>query len=1447
MANVHELLLAVLGDSSDAQRTLANLSGELRAISAEDTTATVNIAGMARAKAQLASLRAELAAIDHEDVSPVVSLNISRSLSDLDVLDKKIKDVIEGEHNRRSGATDDSGLIDTAGLIAEVETAFAKARAAVSGTNAAKFTVQVDLDRLQLAETQLLAFEGELRALDGEHVSPELDLKIGKLLVEAELAKRKIAEVKREAEGNGGIVTATALTAVFTGVAAFGKQAADALGEVDDAAKEASSVLSGLKGAFGTVFSEQGIGAFAGKTRDIQEAFSAIAIIIIGALLPAIVALAGSLAAAITGAAGLAAAFTAALGPAIAVIVALFSRFTAIMNARKALQQQDAKTTQDSAAAAQRAAAAEQARHQALVGLRDAQQGSVSAERRLAEARQSASDALDQAAGREADAHRSTLRAIEEVGQADQRVSEARIAARKRIAEAVRAEGDAERALARTVEQNARRLEDAQDRVRDAVEKVGETAVEAMRAWRDAIEDVKDAQLALEDATLGVAEANLSVEEAQQRVNDLLGQTPELAREAYSALQKIQDVDFGPDAFAGVTQSIGQIGGGSGGTDALELKRALLELARAKLGVQQATNRQEDAERGLSDAQSTANRFAREGIAAYQPYTDALKAAADAQESLTDVQRDNADSLRESSRNLRDSAAALRDLQRAGVEGAPEVRSALQSEADARRRVADARRNEAEAERDLKRLRDQGIEGNPQVISALDAVRDAHERLREARRQLQRAENPLEKIPADAAKADDALGKLSGTERRFLGQLQTVIDAFRDATSGATDAVIGALGDALQGAGPLVRGFRGLFTNIGQTWASAIRSGAKSLAGPAWQSALKTIFGGTADISRSSLKAIGDLLVIFRNLAVAVMPLLVDLFDRGERALAGLAAKTNDIGGLRETFVPLVAAFRAWVALVGALLNVFVAFGQAVGPIGTGLVKWITDGANAFARWMRSAQGRNEIKAFFDDTLPLAKAAAGLIAALALAFIRFGQIAAPVFTPILELLRAVFFASAAFYGIMASLLNLDFSSALENAKRLIGAVLSAFTDPIALAKAAAAGVAISVAIGTTVSAFRLVGGLLMQALMAGMRGAAVLIRGTVAFLAGRIVLTFAVLEPLMAAAGAAITAAISFGMAAASAVVAFAAAALATVIELALVAGPFILIGIAIVAAIAAGLHFREPIAAAAKAVVKWIVDGVTSVVARARAIGRNAVNAVASGVRAGVGAVRSAARQVASAITGAITGLPARARSIISSVATAIVGRVRTMRSSVTSAARSVAQGFVNAFAGIARPIGSFFRGVANLIIGVANNIVAAVNFIIRQVNRIPNINTPFGSIGIPNISTIAFIPRLASGGVTTGSTLANIGEAGREAVLPLTRAVFADLGAGIAEAMAASTRSASSRGLAAAAAAAGGGDTHQNFIIPPSPAAHGQPDPRVTASLLAREMRKRQASIAR
>ena len=73
--------------------------------------------------------------------------------------------------------------------------------------------------------------------------------------------------------------------------------------------------------------------------------------------------------------------------------------------------------------------------------------------------------------------------------------------------------------------------------------------------------------------------------------------------------------------------------------------------------------------------------------------------------------------------------------------------------------------------------------------------------------------------------------------------------------------------------------------------------------------------------------------------------------------------------------------------------------------------------------------------------------------------------------------------------------------------------------------------------------------------------------------------------------------------------------------------------------------------------------------------------------------------------------------------------------------------------------------------------------NMVNRVINGINSLISGFNSIGFdlpdflgggswhPNIPTIPTVslPRLANGGITTGRTLAEIGEAGREAVLPL------------------------------------------------------------------------------
>ena len=91
--------------------------------------------------------------------------------------------------------------------------------------------------------------------------------------------------------------------------------------------------------------------------------------------------------------------------------------------------------------------------------------------------------------------------------------------------------------------------------------------------------------------------------------------------------------------------------------------------------------------------------------------------------------------------------------------------------------------------------------------------------------------------------------------------------------------------------------------------------------------------------------------------------------------------------------------------------------------------------------------------------------------------------------------------------------------------------------------------------------------------------------------------------------------------------------------------------------------------------------------------------------------------------------------------------------------------------FDGIKDGIVNAFKAIVNAIITGINKVVAIpFNGINWALNKIKNISI-FGLKPFDWISTISVpqIPRLAKGGITNGATLAEIGEAGREMVLPL------------------------------------------------------------------------------
>lgn len=96
--------------------------------------------------------------------------------------------------------------------------------------------------------------------------------------------------------------------------------------------------------------------------------------------------------------------------------------------------------------------------------------------------------------------------------------------------------------------------------------------------------------------------------------------------------------------------------------------------------------------------------------------------------------------------------------------------------------------------------------------------------------------------------------------------------------------------------------------------------------------------------------------------------------------------------------------------------------------------------------------------------------------------------------------------------------------------------------------------------------------------------------------------------------------------------------------------------------------------------------------------------------------------------------------------------------------------------FSGIKEGILESFKKIVNALIDGINDIVRKpFDGLNAALNKIRNVSVagikPFEGLIRENMISVPKIPRLANGGTTTGSTLANIGEAGREAVLPLER----------------------------------------------------------------------------
>jgi hypothetical protein len=199
-----------------------------------------------------------------------------------------------------------------------------------------------------------------------------------------------------------------------------------------------------------------------------------------------------------------------------------------------------------------------------------------------------------------------------------------------------------------------------------------------------------------------------------------------------------------------------------------------------------------------------------------------------------------------------------------------------------------------------------------------------------------------------------------------------------------------------------------------------------------------------------------------------------------------------------------------------------------------------------------------------------------------------------------------------------------------------------------------------------------------------------------------------------------------------------------------------------------------------------------------------------------------------------AMTGWVNGAVRDIAGFVTRVLGKLGSLVDSAGKIGARIGRGLVHG-------IGAGLNALASIGRIIANGLIDAVNFAIHTINHgLPDkINLPgLPDINLPN-NPIPEIPHLADGGIALRSILANIGERGREAILPLRADVLRQLGLAIHTASAPAIR-----GLqpVMAGTGTGGFGTHIDHFHTHVDAPAGElPDVQTTVSAISRLAERR------
>lgn len=120
---------------------------------------------------------------------------------------------------------------------------------------------------------------------------------------------------------------------------------------------------------------------------------------------------------------------------------------------------------------------------------------------------------------------------------------------------------------------------------------------------------------------------------------------------------------------------------------------------------------------------------------------------------------------------------------------------------------------------------------------------------------------------------------------------------------------------------------------------------------------------------------------------------------------------------------------------------------------------------------------------------------------------------------------------------------------------------------------------------------------------------------------------------------------------------------------------------------------------------------------------------------------IRGFAKVIAAIFRGDFKAAFGGLKDIVRGAFNVMVGTIRTFTAPIRNAFRSV-------FSGLAGVVKSAFNGVVGALRSAINAVISTVNAVIRAINKLPNVNTPFGRVGIPDIGEIGQVGGGGGGG---------------------------------------------------------------------------------------------------